>query len=96
MIGLSFAAAAAKGYEVLWQTERTPAGRPFLVAKPRRVCYDTHAIFAKYVLDRVGTARQVRRDGKLSDDEGVRPTVLLPLPLPPGETPSWQLSRKES
>ena len=29
----------------------------------------------------------MRRDGKLSDDEGVRPTVLLPLPLPPGGDP---------
>ena len=33
----------------------------------------------------------------MSGDEGAaRPAVLLPLPLPPGETPSWQLSRKES
>ena len=58
------------------------------LAKPRRVCYDAHGNLSN-ALDRVGTARQVRRDGKLSGDEGAaRPAVLLPLPLPPGETPA--------
>ena len=57
------------------------------LAKLGRVCYDAHGNLSN-ALDRVGTARQVRRDGKLSGDEGAaRPAVLLPLPLPPGEDP---------